>query len=72
MREAKKKYVNDLAGNKADISSMWRAINTHTHTHTHARTHGRTHAHTHTKDHKEKTLKNYGVKSLLLTGWKEN
>ena len=26
--EAKKKYFNDLAGNKADISSMWRAINT--------------------------------------------
>ena len=28
VREAKKKYFNDLAGNKADISSMWRAINT--------------------------------------------
>ena len=28
MREAKKKYFNDLAGNKADISPMWRAINT--------------------------------------------
>ena len=28
--EAKKKYFNYLAGNKADISSMWRAINTHT------------------------------------------
>ena len=28
MREAKKKYFNDLAGNKADKSSMWRAINT--------------------------------------------
>ena len=28
VREAKKKYFNDLAGNKADISSMWRTINT--------------------------------------------
>ena len=28
VREAKKKYFNDLAGNKADMSSMWRAINT--------------------------------------------
>ena len=28
LREAKKKYFNDLAGNKAGISSMWRAINT--------------------------------------------
>ena len=28
VRETKKKYFNDLAGNKADISSMWRAINT--------------------------------------------
>ena len=28
VREAKKKCFNDLAGNKADISSMWRAINT--------------------------------------------
>ena len=28
VREAKKKYFNDLAGNKADISSMWREINT--------------------------------------------
>ena len=28
VREAKKKYFNDLAGNKADISSMWRATNT--------------------------------------------
>ena len=27
MREAKKKYFNDLAGDKADISSMWRVIN---------------------------------------------
>ena len=28
VREAKKKYFNDLTGNEADISSMWRAINT--------------------------------------------
>ena len=28
LREAKNKYVDGLAGNKADISSMWRAINT--------------------------------------------
>ena len=28
VREAKNKYFNDLAGNKADISSMWRAVNT--------------------------------------------
>ena len=28
VREAKKKYFNDLADNKADMSSMWRAINT--------------------------------------------
>ena len=28
VRRAKKKYFNDLAGNKADISSIWRAINT--------------------------------------------
>ena len=28
VREDKKKYFNDLAGNKADMSSMWRAINT--------------------------------------------
>ena len=28
VREAKKKYFTDLAGNTADISSMWRAINT--------------------------------------------
>ena len=28
VREAKKKYFNDFAGNKADISPMWRAINT--------------------------------------------
>ena len=34
MREAKKKYFNDLAGNKADIASMWRAINTLTKGHT--------------------------------------
>ena len=27
VREAKKKYFNDLAGDKADISSMWRVIN---------------------------------------------
>ena len=26
VREAKKKYFNDVAGNKADISPMWRAI----------------------------------------------
>ena len=30
MREAKKKYFNDLAGNKVDTASMWRAINTFT------------------------------------------
>ena len=28
VKEAKKKYFNDLAGNKADISCMWRATNT--------------------------------------------
>ena len=28
VREAKIIFFNDLAGNKADISSMWRAINT--------------------------------------------
>jgi len=28
VREAKKKYFNDLAGNKAVILSMWRTINT--------------------------------------------
>ena len=28
VREAKKNYFNDLADNKADMSSMWRAINT--------------------------------------------
>ena len=33
MREAKKEYFNDLAGNKADISSMWRAVNTLTEGH---------------------------------------
>ena len=33
--EAKKKYFNDLVGNKADISSMWRAINTLTKGHSH-------------------------------------
>ena len=27
VRKAKKKYIQDLAGNKADISSIWRAIN---------------------------------------------
>ena len=30
VREAMNKYFNDLAGSKADISSMWRAINTGT------------------------------------------
>ena len=28
VREAKKNYFQDLAGNNLDISSMWRAINT--------------------------------------------
>ena len=28
VRQAEKKYFDDLAGNKADISFMWRAINT--------------------------------------------
>ena len=36
VKEAKKKYFNDLAGNKADISSMWRATNTLTKGHSHA------------------------------------
>ena len=28
VREAQEKYFQDLAGNKVDISSLWRAINT--------------------------------------------
>ena len=34
MREAKKKYVNELAGNRGEMTSIWRAIDTLTKGHT--------------------------------------